>query len=221
VMVAANPPAAPALLDALTRDFVDGGYDLRRLERTILRSRTYQLSSAPAAGYEGDQWFPSRSRPFRPTFPVTLDMIADAVGGHDGLFPGLPAGRRLIDVAVRPASVEHFAPAEGQERDEAMDRLFGRGETASRCREGGGWGVLHLYSRPFTDLIAKSKRLKAAEGRPTERVVEELFLATLSRRPSAEEMRRVVEHVGKDGREAPWEDVLWALINSSEFLVRR
>jgi hypothetical protein len=229
VMVAGNPATIPALLDALTRDFVANNYDLRKLERTILLSRTYQLSSAPVAGYEGDEWFPSRSRMFRPTFPIQIDVIADVLGGHDGLFPDLPAGRRFLEAAVPPPSVEMFAPASDEvERNEAMDRLFGRTPIASRCRDDRGWGTLSLYSNTFAELIAKSKRLKAllADGRSSEQITEELFLAAVARGPTREEMRRIREYVEKEGREPGktreelWQDVLWALLNTREFITR-
>jgi hypothetical protein len=231
VVVAGNPPTIPALLDALTRDFAASGYDLRKLERTILLSRTYQLSSVPVVGYENDQWFPSRSRMFRPMFPVVLDVVADALGGHAGPFPELPGNRRFLDVAIHPPDVESLFPnSEEQERNEAMDRLFGRTEVVSRCREDGrGWLAIHSYAGAFNDLVGKSKRVKAllASGRPAEKIAEELFLATLSRLPTPEEMRMVCDYVAKEGREPGkrreelWSDVLWALFNTKEFVMRR
>jgi hypothetical protein len=168
---------------------------------------------------------------FRPTFPIPFDLIADALGGHEGLFAGLPAGRRFLEAAVPPPSVEMFAPAPDEvERNEAMDRLFGRTQIASRCRDDRTWsGSLPLYSsNAFAELIAKSVRLKTllADGRSPEQIAEELFLAALSRRPRPEELKAVLNYVkeyrdaGKK-REELWRDLLWALFNTREFIMRR
>src|SRR5262249_59124060 len=50
-----NPPSNPQLLDALADDFIKSGYDLRKLMRTIMTSRLYQLDAQQAATNAGDR----------------------------------------------------------------------------------------------------------------------------------------------------------------------
>ena len=61
-----------------------------------------------------------------------------------------------------------------------------------------------------------------AEAGSPEEVVERLYLLTLSRRPTAEEARFCADHVGDArGRDEAYEDLLWALLNSTEFVTKR
>ena len=197
IVVAANPPTHPVLLDALTRDFVANGYNLRRLEKTILLSRTYQTSAATVPGNEKDRWFFSHSRAFRLPFLVSGDLMADALGGHDGLFPGLPAGRRLIQVAAVPA-VDWLLPDNADQiRNDALDRLFGRQELRSRCSQGRDWGGTgYLGPDAIVKLFQKSQRFQKllVSTQSLETHTEELFLATLARFPRSQERQLVRGH---------------------------
>lgn len=230
VVVEGNPPTIPALLDTLTQSFVVSGYDLRKLERMILLSHTYQLSSIPVPGYEKDRWFPARGRPFRLQAPLQLDLLADALGGHD-VFPELPRGLRFTDVTANPAGVEApWASSDDRERSEAMDRLFCRQELLSRCwTERGGWlSSLYTGSTQFDTLFRKSQRARDFQAIrvPPEELLAELFLASLTRHPKPEEKRAALDHIAKAEREPgkvqeAWVEVLWALTNTKEFAFRR
>src|SRR5262249_37392572 len=94
----ANPPTNARLLDALAAEFVASGYDIRRLERTILQSRVYQLSSVPNDTNKLDRNNFSRSYPRPLLAEVVLDAIADATGVPDDFGPDAPRGKRAIEV---------------------------------------------------------------------------------------------------------------------------
>ena len=76
----ANPPSNPALLDSLTRAFTASGYDIRRLERSLLSSRTYQLSSLPNVSNRYARGNHARSVPRRLLAEVVVDALNDALG---------------------------------------------------------------------------------------------------------------------------------------------
>ena len=75
-----NPPTHPDLLQALAKDFRDSGYDLKRLMRTIVQSRTYQLSAMTNESNQADQidYSHALSRPLEAA--VLLDAITSATG---------------------------------------------------------------------------------------------------------------------------------------------
>ena len=88
-----NPPSNARLLDALAADFVAHGYDIRRLERTVLNSRAYRRSSRPVAGNLDDRGHFARSVP-RPLMAEVLVDALDAALGVPGEFgPDAPKGR--------------------------------------------------------------------------------------------------------------------------------
>jgi hypothetical protein len=94
----ANPPSNARLLDALAKEFVRTNYDIRKLERTILLSRVYQLSSTPNETNRLDRNNYSRSY-VRPLLAeVVIDAIGDATGIRDDFGPDAPPGKRAIEV---------------------------------------------------------------------------------------------------------------------------
>src|SRR5690606_8726984 len=86
-----NPATNDELLDGLTAQFVEEGYDLKSLVRTILRSRTYQLSAATNPLNADDSLYFSHATTKLLPAEVLLDAISD-VTGSPNTFPGLPPG---------------------------------------------------------------------------------------------------------------------------------
>jgi hypothetical protein len=214
----ANPASNEALLDALAADFVAHGYDIRHLERTILRSRAYGRSTAPTDGNLEDRGTFARAVPRRPMAEVLVDAL-DAALGVPGLFgPDARPGARAIEVATNRVESPELA---------RVFRIFGRPPRTATCdcerpREAALPQTLFLMTdASLSEWIAtgRLKRLIDA-GRDDERIVEELFLATLSRFPGEDERRSALEYVrSKSGRDAALADVLWALINTREFVL--
>src|SRR5436305_595678 len=83
----ANPPTNARLLDALARDFVEHGYDVRHLERTILNARTYQLSAVPNATNKFDKNNFARGYVRPMMAEAVVDVFNDALGVAEKLGP--------------------------------------------------------------------------------------------------------------------------------------
>jgi hypothetical protein len=214
---AANPPTNPALLDALARDFRAHGYDIRRLERTLLSSRTYQLSSRPSAGNARDRGNYARAPVRRLLAEVVVDVLNSALGVTEDLGPDAPPGGHAIEVASNRVRAPGLA---------RVFRVFGRPARTATCdcerpAEPALPQTLFLMTDP--DLLRKinAGRLGKllAEKRSDEEVIEELFLATLSRFPAAAERRAAQQHLRGADRRSAFVDMLWALINTREFIL--
>jgi len=216
----ANPPSNPKLLEALARDFAEGHYDIRRLERAILNSRTYQLSSKPNASNRFDHinYAHSYVRPL--LAEVVVDVINTAVGVQEKDFgPGTPQQCRAIEVGAsrlqNPAVMYAF-------------RVFGRPPRTTACdceraMEPALPQKLFLIADPTVQakLRAPQNRLRTllAEKADDDEALDELFLATLARLPNARERETFAEYrAAKKDRQAAFADTLWALINTTEFI---
>lgn len=215
---ASNPASNERLLDALTTEFVRTGYDTRRLERTVLMSRTYQLSSEPNDTNRSDRTNFSRSYPRRLMAEVVLDVLNDALGTTEDFGPDAPAGARAIEAATNRVRAPYAA---------RVFRTFDRPGRTSTCdceRPTGPALPQTLFLMTDTTLqkklsggrLAKLLAAKASDAR----VVDELFLATLSRPPTAREKTAALDRVSAaPDREAGLVDVLWALVNTREFIL--
>lgn len=214
----ANPPANEALLNALADDFVRHRYDVRHLLRTILASRTYQLASTPHPPSKDD------TRNFARTYPRMLspEQLIDAISAITEVadkYPDLPAGTRAIQVPDPWTS-------------NAFLKTFGRParELACECADQRGPNLASTLHLMNSDAIQKKlQEPRNRIGRLLDRkatdqeIVEDLFLAVLGRLPKAEERVQIVNHLTKGGmsRRQALEDILWAILNTKEFLFRQ
>ncbi len=222
---ATNPPSHPELLTALARDFVEHGHDLRRTIRLILTSQTYGLDSAPDATNGDDEVNLAHALVRRLGAEQLLDAQAAALGATLPL-AGSPPGTRAAQLpgvaplkAGRRSTVDRFLDAFGKpprlltcqcERSDAV--------TMSQA--------LQLLSGPLLQelLTQPDNRLGklAASGLPPAREVDELFWATLSRGPTAEETAAGVRLLQDSPQpRAALEDLAWSLLNAKEFVLRR
>ncbi len=216
----ANPPTNPRLLDALAKEFIDSGYDLRKLERAILLSRTYQLSARPTESNKFDTNNYARGY-VRPLMAEqVVDVLNSALGVEENLANDGPAGKRMSEVGSSRLQNPNLS---------YVTRIFGRPPRTTACdceraMEPALPQTLFLMSDP--NLAAK---LRSNGNRPStiakaklsdEAAVEELFLATLTRLPSAKEKAAALEFL-KDGktRAEALQDMVWALINTREFIL--
>jgi hypothetical protein len=216
---ASNPPTNPALLDALTKDFTEHGFDLRHLMRTIVNSRTYQ------AGIGTNEWNEADRENFSHAIPRRLaaEQLMDALTTATGVRP------RLADVPPETKAVQYVDPHIGKE---GFLDLFGRParESACECERRSDLSLpqaLNLVNgKTISDAVAdfEGRVTKAIlAGRSDRELVDELYLASLSRLPSAEETAGALKylqptgHSGR-GRGERAQDLLWALVNSKAFL---
>ena len=224
-----NPSANDALLEALAQEFVKSNYDVKHVVRIIANSRTYQLSSHAKAGNQEDEKYFSHAlvRRKRLTAELLLDAVCAATGEPEK-FTEMPEGTRAVQLpdgqviytGGRYASWDRhpFLKALGQPAREAV----------CECERESDLNVaraLEMKNGSFVlgKLRAPDNRLGRllAKGLSDADIMTELFLATLSRPPLADEVRSTLEHVTKaDNKRTAWEDIQWALLNTNEFLFR-
>ncbi len=212
-----NPPTNPALLDALEKHFIASGFDLKELVRVITQSRAYQLSEQPNAYNIVDRQNYSRYYPRRLQAEVLLDAI-DRLAGTQTDFANLPPGTRAVAL-----------PDNSYNASSQFLRVFGRPEAESVCecervQSSSLAQSLHLLNA--AELKAKlaaptgrAERL-AKEDKPAETKVRELYLAAFSREPRPQELKTAIDYLNEPGTaaNANWQDLIWALINTKEFL---
>jgi hypothetical protein len=184
---AGNPPSNPKLLDRLTTEFINSGFNVQHMARTICKSRTYQLSLVPNQWNRDDEINYAHALPRRLPAEVLYDAIQRSTGSVSQL-PGLPAGARaaqLLDSNVEVPS--------------GFLGLFGKPprESACECERSASMmlgPVLNLINGPIIGDAVKDPnnrlaKLVAAE-KDDRKVVEEIFLAILCRQPTREEVEK-------------------------------
>lgn len=213
---ATNPASNEPLLAALTQHLRETGYDLKAFTRTLLLSRAYQLSGRTTPENVAD----TQNFSHAAVKPLPAEVLLDAVSqltGSPEKFNGWPAGYRAVQVWDNRMPSYFF-------------RIFGRPVRYSVCECERGTDpsiaqALHLMNSP--EIAAKVRaaggtaRKLADSGKPADAIVDELFLAGLSRRPTAAEAKRLREAFAGGDRRAAAEDVLWVVLNSKEFLYNR
>lgn len=221
-----NPAANGPLLDDLTKRFIDGGLDLRSMVRLIVSSHAYQRSSVPAETNGDDETHFSRAI----VQPLEAEQLFDAVGlvtGTSPKFDGYPVGTRAGQMAALPQerrsrrglNAERFLKAFGK-----PDRLL-----TCECERNEDMGLVQAFQlltgETLQEMLSeKGNRIGSlmASGQANQAIIEDLYLAALSRRPSTMEAERLVRFVEKAAdRRSALEDVAWGLINSKEFLLRK
>jgi hypothetical protein len=223
---ASNPPVNAPLLAALSQDFVTHRFDLRYLVGTIMKSRTYQLSAVPKESNRDDETNFSHTL----TRPLQAEQLADAIAQIVGVpvrFTGYPLGFRAGQLCgVKPPRERGSRPTEGDQ----FLQSFGKPERSLTCEcersEDATLGqAFQLISGPMLNKMLREpenciSRLVAG-GKSDAEIVEEFYLAALSRLPTTAERQSILDRIGRSGdRRAALEDFVWALVNTKEFLLR-
>jgi hypothetical protein len=214
-----NPPSNPELIDALAKDLVDSKYSLKHLIGTICKSRTYQLASTPNEFNKHDKQNYARYYPRRLSAEVLFDAVCQVTNSPTP-FGGLPQDKHAPKRAIQLPD-ETFTTY-------FLD-VFGRPQRISACEcervsEANLAQALHLLNsdevqgklaaanaRP--DLLVKDKRQDAEK-------LQELFLWAFAHEADAAQLQAALDHVNKNAtnKKAAYENILWALINTKEFV---
>lgn len=210
-----NPPSNPALLAALADDFRKNGHDLKKLIRAIATSHAFALSSTPTERNAADTRNYSRRYRQRLRAEVLLDAVSDATGVPEK-FDAMPAGSRAMEAwTVRFDS--KFLDSFGRP-DPNQDPPCERTSDTTVVQ------ALHLMNAPglaakITAETGRAAKLAASKLTPAE-IVEELYLRTYGRKPTDDERATCVARFEKKDttRRTATEDLLWALVNTPEFV---
>jgi hypothetical protein len=212
-----NPPINPDLLDALTRDFVAHHFDVRHLMRTIVASRTYQRSSMPNETNAHDDMNFSRFIPRRLPAEALLDSLGQATGVPERI-GGAPDGftaKQLPDAEVQSEFLN----------------LFGKPQRVEACeceRDDGSnmLQALHLINgnTVMSRVGAPGGRIAGllAQKKDDRQLVEQVYFWALCRPPTAREAEVALKFFrtyGVPKRAEAAQDLLWALLNSKDFLL--
>jgi hypothetical protein len=211
-----NPPSNPALLDKLAADFAENKFDQKHMLRTILNSRTYQLSSQATPLNQDDTRFFSHAKTRLLSAEQLLDAICQ-VTQLEETFPGLPAGTRATEIPS-PDFPNEFLDTFGRparttacECERTNDATLGQ--------------AIQLFNGPLVQqkLANKENRFHKllAEGSATENVLDEVYRAAVCRPPNETERQAALAHIAAQADPSHgFEDVCWALLNSDEFLTQ-
>ncbi len=222
-----NPSANDELLEALGKEFIEKKFDVKHVIRVIMNSRTYQLSAQSNDSNKEDSKYFSHAVTKQLPAETLLDAICAATEVPEK-FAGLPAGTRAVQLP-------------DGENNHIFLKTFGQPgrELACECEREGDSNLaqaLQLINGPTINdkMRAGTNRVGRLLGKKVTdlEMLEDLYLATLSRPPLEGEVKFALEHLNKAtergttsqekeaNRRKAWEDVQWALLNSKEFLFR-
>jgi hypothetical protein len=208
-----NPPSNPELLDALSRDFIVHNFDLKHVLRTICTSQVYQRSSRPTLQNGQDDTFCSHYLPKRMPAEVMLDSLCTATGVSEK-YAGLPVGVRAIQLPDSSVASQFLDS-------------FGRPPrtTSCECERAAEPSLSQALS--LLSGAEVNKKLSSPNGRIAglvaakkcdREIINELYLAAVSRPPDSSEMASAVRSFAKSSNQCQAaEDLLWAILNTREF----
>lgn len=212
-----NPPSNPELLEALAIDLRDHDYDLKHLIRRIASSYVYGLSSLPSERNESDTRNYSRFYRERLRAEVLLDSVTQITGVSEK-FAAMPPGsssRQLWSHRIESLFLDAFGrPDPNQD------------PPCERTPESTIVQALHLMnSQSVHDKVVSDAGIAAALGtsdKSNEDIIDELYLSVYARFPTDDEKSATVRFLAEraDARRKAVQDLLWAMLNTPEFIFK-
>jgi hypothetical protein len=213
-MRATNPASNPQLLDALAKDFIEHQFDMQHICRVMLNSSVYQLGSEPTEGNQKDRQNFARYYGRRMIAEVFLDSVDQATGTKTK-FNGVASSSRAVDLPH-----ENF----GSHFLDTFDRP--RRVTGCECERSSGATLAQVLTLANSDEI--ESKIGDAQGvitrllkdqRSFDEIVDELYLGSLSRFPTSDERIKTKYFVDAvENKTEAYQDLLWTLLNSREFM---
>jgi hypothetical protein len=223
-----NPPSNLELLNALAQDLTQSGFDLKHLIRSICTSTTYQLNAAANELNIRDTNCYSRFYPKRLTAEVLLDAIDDVVGSRSP-FDGMPVGTRAVElpdtsfasyfltVFGRPDSTTACECERSTSSTLAQSlHLLNSKEMQTKLSFDGGRAVQWAKLPNIDAALSPAENIR----RSAPQQIQELYLRSLGRSPTDSEQTVALEYLMQrsDKLREAYEDLLWGIVNSKEFL---
>lgn len=215
-----NPPSNPELLNWLTTEFIKSGYDMKWLHRQITSSQAYQRSWRPNKTNAEDRRNYSRAIPRRIPAEVVYDAMKQVTAASDKL--------EAVRTNLKRRGTGHLSMR--MAGTHAM-KVFGKPDRATNCdcervNEPTLLQSIFLQNDPLVRMrLSESGWIdELAENKPSDRkkIIQQAWLRALNRYPSASEEARAMKHL-QDAKtiKAGMEDLLWALMNTKEFILNR
>ena len=222
---ATNPASNEKLFDALVKDFVGHGYDVKHLIRTIMNSGVYQLSSTPSAANQQDNRYYSKYIVKRLPAEVILDAMSE-ITGVPSRFEGYPPGMRAVelpDVRVESQFLASFGRPERLVCD--VEERSSDPSVAQALHVINGETLNDKLRSPESNIRAFLKL-----GLSDARILDHLYLSAFSRYPTDSEKHTLLKELKesrlgsapgdakRQARREALEDLMWALLTKKEFL---
>jgi Protein of unknown function (DUF1549)/Protein of unknown function (DUF1553) len=208
-----NPATNPELFQALGAKLTSYNYDFKQLVRDICNSQTYQRSSQANASNAEDIKNFSHSKIRRIPAESLLDCLTQVTEIQEK-FQGLPLGSRAVQIADGQSN-SYFLSSFG--RSLRTTACAGEATTEPTLSQ-----ALHMINGDtLTRKIGESKRLQKQldAGQKPAQVVETIYISCLARKPSPEELQKLEALLAAEpNARAAVDDILWAVLNSREFL---
>jgi hypothetical protein len=208
----------PEVLDLLCQNFIVSGYDPKWLVRTIANTEAYQrqIQSKPAS---------ESTLPFASATPVPLraDVIFNSMAQVFGVTEAEMSGRPRVAKEMKDKPRAFL-----QSPRVLFDNLFGIDPSVPKEDVIGNipQSLMMMNSRVFRAKMSAKGDTRLArilsDHKDNQDALRELYLLVLSREPSSDEVAICSEYIA-DVRSRPeaFEDLMWSLVNSSEFISRR
>jgi len=208
-----NPSSNPELFQALGEKLTSYNYDFKQLVRDIANSQTYQRASQPNASNETDLKNFSHARIRRIPAESLLDCLSQVTDVPDK-FGGLPLGARAVQIADGQTS-NYFLTSFG--RSQRLTACEGEATTSPTLSQ-----ALHMINgETVSRKIGESKWLQSLldAGKPPAEIIDNIYVACLSRKPTAEEVQKLEGLMAAEpNKRLAVDDILWAVLNSREYL---
>ena len=207
-----NPAINEPLLDALADEFVKSGFNMRHIVKLIATSTTYQLSSTPNADNAKETQAFSRFYPQRMSAEVLYDSVNMVTHSKPARFANMPPGMRAVQL-----------PHEGF--SERLLDLFGRPPRESACEceriaePSLGQSLFLMNNSTFRSKVKNAAAMLIKDKRSSQKKINALFLAALSREPRPHENRYAMEFLNAENHSVEaYSDLVWVVMNMKEFL---
>jgi hypothetical protein len=209
-MLPENMPSHPELMESLAQHVATtGAFDLKYLIKAVCLTDAYQRTSKPSADNKDDKALVSHMSVKVLSPEQLFDSLTQVTGGA--------RGTEMRGAAKGPAAK---GPRTGGREQFVNFFLAGADSASALDYEVGIPQALRLMNSPIASSPAAVRAVTGGASKPEE-AIERIYLAALSRRPTAEETKNLIAHVDRVGGPTAYGDILWAVLNSSEFTLVR